>query len=76
MGTYIHGLVHNAGFRRAVLLELARRKGVSLTPAAEGVAMDREYDKLADWVRASLKMDLIYQIAGLTRDFDGAGASR
>ena len=74
MGTYIHGLFHNSGLRGVILQGLARRKGVSLPRVDEELTMDGEYDKLADWVRASLKMDLVYQIAGLTRDFDTAGS--
>ncbi len=70
LGTYIHGLFHNGQLRQAVLRELARRKGVSLPLSSQELAMDQEYDKLADWVRASLKMDLIYQMTGLNRDFD------
>ncbi|CAI7989448.1 Cobyric acid synthase [Geodia barretti] len=59
MGTYIHGLFHNAGVRQALLNELARRKGVTMLPGSD-VGRDREYDKLADWVRNSLNMDLVY----------------
>ena len=73
LGTYIHGLFHNGEFRRSVLQALARRKGVGLSLAPGDLALDHEYDKLADWVRASLKMDLVYKIAGLDRDFDGLG---
>ena len=61
MGTYIHGLFHNAGVRRALLQELARRKGVTL-PAGVNVSRDREYDRLADWVRSSLRMELVYDM--------------
>ena len=72
MGTYIHGLFHNGELRQALLRALARRKGVGLALAAQDLALDQEYDKLADWVRASLKMDLVYQMAGLSRGYDGA----
>ena len=65
LGTYIHGLFHNAGVRRAVLGELARRKGVTL-PDGVDVARDREYDRLADWVRNSMRMDLVYDMTGLS----------
>ena len=65
MGTYIHGLFHNAGVRRAMLGELARRKGVTL-PDGVDVGRDREYDRLADWVRSSLRMDLVYEMTGVT----------
>ena len=65
LGTYIHGLFHNAGVRRAVLCELARRKGVTL-PVGVDAARDREYDRLADWVRSSLRMDLVYEMTRLS----------
>ena len=55
-----------------MLAELARRKGVSLPDATTENDMDREYDKLADWVRSSMDMDLIYQITGLSRNYDAA----
>ncbi len=70
LGTYIHGLFHNGQLRRAIIEELARRKGAALPAAAELGAMDSEFDKLADWVRGSLNMDLIYDITGLDRNFD------
>ena len=70
LGTYIHGLFHNVGLRQAMLQELARRKGVSLPLAVQEGAIDAEFDKLADWVRGSLDMDLIYEMTGLNRNFD------
>ena len=76
MGTYIHGLFQNGEFRRALLQEIARRKGASLSLSTQDAANDLEYDKLADWVRSSLKMELVYRMAGLTRDFEGAGLPR
>ena len=68
LGAYIHGLFHNAGLRRAILAELARRKGATLPPAAQETALDAEFDKLAAWVRPSLRMDAIYQMTGLAQD--------
>ena len=73
MGTYIHGLFHNGQLRRALLEELARRQGRRLPESAELGHVDAEFDKLADWVRGSLDMDLIYSITGLDRNFDRAG---
>ena len=70
LGTYIHGLFHNGRLRRAVLQNLARAKGVSLPPSAQDAAMDGEYDKLADWVRSALNMDLVYEMTGLSRHRD------
>ena len=53
-----------------MLQALARRKGVSLSLAAEDMAWDREYDKLADWVRGSLNMGLVYRMVGIDRPQD------
>ena len=75
MGTYIHGLFHNGELRSAILKELARRKGVTLPPGSD-LDMDREFDRLADWVRSSLDMDLVYRLAGLDRDYYRPSAVR
>ena len=72
MGTYIHGLFLNPELRGAMLAELGRRKGVSLPDVTTENNLDREYDKLADWVRSSIDMDLIYQISGLSRKYNAA----
>lgn len=64
LGTYIHGLFHNHALRRALLTHLAERKGVALPPGAI-VDLDAEYDKLADLMRRSLDMRMIYEMAGL-----------
>ena len=72
LGTYIHGLFQNVELRDAMLRELARRKGVPLPDVASVLDLDREYDKLADWVRSSVDMDLVYRMSGLSRDYDAA----
>jgi len=72
LGTYIHGLFHNGELRRCILRALASAKGVTLPPLVGDHSIDQEYDKLADWVRASLNMDLIYQMSGLVRDFEAS----
>jgi adenosylcobyric acid synthase len=72
MGTYIHGLFLNPELRGAMLAELARRKGVSLPDVTTENNLDREYDKLADWVRSSIDMDLIYRMSGLSREYNAA----
>ena len=58
--------------REAILRELARRKGVTLPGASSELDVDREFDKLADWVRSSIDMDLVYRITGLSREYDAA----
>ncbi len=70
LGTYIHGLFHNGGVRRAVLQNLASAKGVTLPPSAQDATIDGEYDKLADWVRSALNMDQVYEMTGLSRHRD------
>lgn len=72
MGTYIHGLFLNPELRGAMLAELGRRKGVSLPDVTTENNLDREYDKLADWIRSSIDMDLIYQMSGLSRKYNAA----
>ena len=61
MGTYMHGLFHNADFTNHLLNFLRRRRGL---PEKQSTASekDRQYDRLADLVRSSLDMDAIYKI--------------
>ena len=68
MGTYIHGVFNSYSLRRAILEQLAEWKGSSLPDPSETggqLSRDGEYDKLAQTVRDSLKMDLLYRIVGL-----------
>ena len=67
LGTYIHGLFHNQELRRAILKHIAGAKGRSLSFTDNEYQRSVEYDKLAELVRHSLNMDLIYDIAGLRR---------
>ena len=62
LGTYIHGLFHNDALRRAILHELAQRKGKTLVASPVQFSADEQYDRLAAHVRASLNMELIYRI--------------
>lgn len=70
MGTYIHGVFDNDAFRRHVINALRLKKGLGLP--ADGAAVpaygqrQRDYDKLAAVVRASLDMDRIYAVLGLS----------
>ena len=68
-GTYVHGLFNSYNLRRALLEQLAEWKGVTLPKATDAdgqLSRDGEYDKLAETVRKSLDMELLYQISGLT----------
>ena len=63
-GCYLHGFFDHEEARTAVLNALAERKGVTLgSPAFDWRAYkERQYDLLADTLRASLDMDLIRRI--------------
>ena len=65
LGTYVHGLFRNTMLRRAILENLAARKGVSLPAKEGGFSQSAEYDKLANLIRSSLDMAAIYRMAGL-----------
>ncbi|MGI8552993.1 MAG: cobyric acid synthase [Dehalococcoidia bacterium] len=60
LGTYLHGLFANDGLRRAMLANLAGRKGVRLIESHVSGGKEAAYDRLASHVRASLNMDLIH----------------
>lgn len=62
LGTYIHGLFHNDRLRRAILTELAARKGRVLSSLASDVLAGEAYDLLAAHVKDSLDMDLIFRL--------------
>lgn len=61
LGTYIHGLFHNAGFTQAFLSRLRQIRGL---PAAPTTFTNKEerYDKLAKVVRQNLDMQRVYKI--------------
>ena len=65
-GTYIHGIFDNGEFTRKFLNNVRRRKG--LAPIDENFSFtdfkEREYDKLADHLRANLNIEEIYKILG------------
>lgn len=66
-GSYLHGLFDNANFRHAFLAKLRQRKGLSPRTEPPIASRQQQYDALADLVRQSLNLDLIYQIGGLKR---------
>ena len=65
-GTYVHGLFHNKELRRGILARVAERKGACLALKDADFSQSAEYDKLADLFRASLDMEAVYRIAGLS----------
>ena len=63
----IHGLFHNIKLRQSVLSHIAQLKNLSIVFSKERQTLDQEYDKLAEWVRTSIDMDLIYKMTGLEK---------
>jgi len=62
LGTYMHGLFHNSGFRQALLNSLRRRYGLPEKWGEAVTGKEQQYDRLAELVRSSLDMAAIYKI--------------
>jgi len=65
VGTYVHGFFDRHGLRRRLLAWLAERKGETLGAGEPAFDRQQAYDRLAEVVRGSLDMRLIYQLVGL-----------
>ncbi|MCL5075760.1 MAG: cobyric acid synthase [Chloroflexi bacterium] len=68
IGTYMHGLFHNAKLRASLLQKLAERKGLDHLQWGKSIPQEEPYDRLAAVVRESLNMPLLYRICGLRDD--------
>lgn len=66
MGTYIHGIFDNNVYRRSLLNALRVRKGLAPIESVNDTYTRKEnsYNRLAQTVRNSLNMDLLYTILG------------
>ncbi len=64
-GSYLHGLFDNDNFRHAFLSKLRQLKGLPPIPRLPIPAREQQYDRLAEVVRHSLNLELVYQICGL-----------
>ncbi len=67
MGTYIHGIFDNLGFTNGLINDLRRKKGLkSIDGKAKSFKeyKEEQYNHLADILRNSLNMDMIYNILG------------
>lgn len=63
IGTYIHGIFDGIHLRQHLLNQIRKNKGLPTQVAEEyDHIREKELDKLADIVRASIDMDEIYQI--------------
>lgn len=66
MGTYIHGVFDSAFFREHIVNLIRDKKGITRKPSLVYENLrEKELNKLADIVRKSLDMKMIYKIAGL-----------
>ncbi|MBW1853939.1 MAG: cobyric acid synthase [Deltaproteobacteria bacterium] len=67
-GTYMHGVFDNDGFRRRFLHRISKKENIPQKKTAGDFEYDtfkeEHYDKLADLVRNSLDMKLIYKLVG------------
>ena len=66
IGTYLHGIFDNDVFRLELINHLRGERGLPLILPEELCTVDkeREYDKLADWFREHINMDLVYEHLG------------
>lgn len=67
-GSYIHGLFDQKEVMEAVIKALAEKKGIcfeELQMTDYAKYKENEYDKLADVIRKSLDMEIIYKILGI-----------
>lgn len=62
LGTYMHGLFHNDGFRQTLLNNLREYWGLAEGRGGNNLNKDKEYDKLAELVRQNLNIKEIYRI--------------
>lgn len=65
IGTYLHGVFDETGFRTALVKLLCERKGIAPETHPEisfGEYKERQYDKLAEMLRSSLDMNAVYRI--------------
>jgi adenosylcobyric acid synthase len=64
-GTYVHGVFDNEEVVNEIAKAILEKKGIDFEKK-ESISLDRykerEYDKLADALRASLDMDFVYQV--------------
>jgi len=67
MGTYLHGALEHAPLRRALLVQLAARKGVTLPDPGAATSIDEALDRLATVVCSNMDMDAVCDLMGLPR---------
>ena len=70
VGTYLHGILDNQGFRELWLNQVRQRAGGDPKRSTVSVAAlrDRAYDRLATAVRGHLRLDLLYAAMQLEKN--------
>lgn len=73
-GTSLHGVLDGDDFRRALLTDVAARRGRSFTPGTRpyAAALDDHLEHLADWVEAYVDIDAL-RVLGATAAHPGQG---
>ena len=64
-GTYIHGIFDNVSAAQCIVRSIAEKKGLSIGTGRISdyrAFREQQYDRLADGLRASVDMDMIYEI--------------
>ena len=65
LGSYLHGLFDDGQLFAAIAAHIRKEKGIATenqTPVSFEEFREREFDRIADIVRASVDMDMIYNI--------------
>nr|MBR4279641.1 cobyric acid synthase [Clostridia bacterium] len=65
LGSYLHGLFDDGQLFAAIAAHIRKEKGIATenqTPVSFEEFREREFDRIADIVRASVDMDMIYRI--------------
>ena len=65
-GCYLHGLFHNDAFRRGFLANVAGTRGKRYAPAMTE-SVEASFDRLADALRSSIDLPLLFRLVGLER---------
>jgi len=63
VGTYLHGIFDNHGFRSAFLNRIRREKGLPAMTAGSG--MEDPFDLLAEYLERNLDMERLFGICGI-----------
>ena len=64
VGTYVHGVFDETGFRESYIKKIFDKKGISFDVKTIDIEeyKNSQYDKLADLIRENMDMDKIYEI--------------